>query len=30
MFVAWLDSWSGIGAIVGGMARQGYDLELTR
>ena len=27
---AWLDSWSGIGAIERGMARQGYDLQLTR
>ena len=26
----WLDSWSGIGAIATGMARQGYDLQLTR
>jgi hypothetical protein len=26
----WLDSWSGIGHIVVGMARQGYDLQLTR
>jgi hypothetical protein len=26
----WLDSWAGIGAIVTGMARQGYDLQLTR
>ena len=27
---AWLDSWRGIGAIAVGMARQGYDLQLTR
>jgi len=27
---SWLDSWSGIGRIVVGMARQGYDLQLTR
>src|SRR3989442_11534554 len=26
----WLDSWSGIGHVVVGMARQGYDLQLTR
>ncbi len=26
----WLDSWTGIGLIEGGMARQGYDLSLTR
>ena len=26
----WLDTWSGIGPIVAGMARQGYDLELRR
>ena len=26
----WLDSWSGIGIIERGMARQGYDLALTR
>ena len=26
----WLDSWRGIGDIVAGMARQGYDLQLTR
>src|SRR6266511_4367107 len=25
----WLDSWSGIGHVVVGMARQGYDLQLT-
>jgi len=26
----WLDSWSGIGHVVVGMHRQGYDLQLTR
>jgi len=26
----WLDSWSGIGHVVAGMACQGYDLELRR
>jgi hypothetical protein len=26
----WLDSWAGIGLIAVGMARQGYDLQLTR
>ena len=26
---AWLDSWRGIGLIVVGMARHGYDLSLT-
>jgi hypothetical protein len=26
----WLDSWSRIGHVVVGMARQGYDLQLTR
>src|SRR5947207_15990773 len=26
----WLDSWPGIGHVVPGMARQGYDLELRR
>jgi hypothetical protein len=26
----WLDSWSGIGRIAVGKARQGYDLQLTR
>jgi len=26
----WLDSWSGIGVIERRMARQGYDLALTR
>ena len=25
----WLDSWSGIGHVAVGMARQGYDLQLT-
>ena len=27
---SWLDTWSGIGMVVDGMARQGYDLQLTR
>jgi hypothetical protein len=26
----WLDSWSGIGHVTAGMARQGFDLQLTR
>ena len=26
----WLDSWSGIGRIAVGMARHGFDLQLTR
>src|SRR2546426_706090 len=26
----WLDTWSGIGRIAVGMARQGFDLQLTR
>jgi len=26
----WLDTWPGIGHVVAGMARQGYDLELRR
>ncbi len=26
----WLDSWAGIGRVATGMARQGYDLQLTR
>jgi hypothetical protein len=26
----WLDSWAGIGHVVIGMARQGFDLQLTR
>jgi hypothetical protein len=26
----WLDSWSGIGHVVVGMHRQGYDLQLTQ
>jgi hypothetical protein len=25
----WLDSWSGVGRVVVGMAHQGYDLQLT-
>ena len=27
---SWLNSWPGIGRIAVGMARQGYDLQLTR
>jgi hypothetical protein len=27
---SWLDSWPGIGRVAIGMARQGYDLQLTR
>jgi hypothetical protein len=27
---SWLDSWSGIGRVAVGIARQGYDLQLTR
>jgi hypothetical protein len=26
----WLDSWPGVGAVVAGMAHQGYDVQLTR
>ena len=26
----WLDSWPGIGHVTVGMARQGYDLQLTK
>jgi hypothetical protein len=26
----WLDSWTGVGAVVTGMERQGYDVSLTR
>src|SRR5437867_6076082 len=26
----WLDSWAAIGRVAVGMARQGYDLQLTR
>ena len=26
----WLDCWRGVGAIAVGLARQGYDLQLTR
>jgi hypothetical protein len=26
----WLDRWAGVGLIAAGMARQGFDLELTR
>jgi hypothetical protein len=27
---AWLGTWTGIGLVAAGMARQGYDLSLTR
>jgi hypothetical protein len=27
---SWLDSWAGIGHVTVGIARQGYDLQLTR
>ena len=27
---SWLDSWPGIGHVAVGMARRGYDLQLTR
>jgi len=27
---SWLDSWSGIGRVAVGMARQGYGLQVTR
>jgi hypothetical protein len=27
---SWLDSWSGMGHVTVGMARQGYDLQLSR
>jgi hypothetical protein len=27
---AWLDSWNGLGAVVTGMERHGYDASLTR
>jgi len=26
----WLDTWPGIGAVIVGMAHQGYDVQLTR
>jgi hypothetical protein len=26
----WLDSWAGLGALVDGMVRQGFDVALTR
>ena len=26
----WLDRWTGVGLVAAGMARQGFDLELTR
>jgi hypothetical protein len=27
---SWLDSWNGLGAVVAGMERQGYDASLHR
>jgi len=27
---SWLSSWPGVGLVAAGMARQGYDLSLTR
>ena len=30
MLRRWLDTWAGIGPLAAGMARQGYDLQLTR
>jgi hypothetical protein len=27
---AWLSTWTGIGLVAAGMARQGYDISLTR
>jgi hypothetical protein len=27
---SWLDRWSGVGLVAAGMARQGFDLQLTR
>jgi hypothetical protein len=30
MLHRWLDSWKGLGLIVTGMERQGYDVSLTR
>jgi len=27
---SWLDRWAGVGLVAAGMARQGFDLELTR
>jgi hypothetical protein len=30
MLHRWLDTWSGIGHVIAGMSRQGYDLELRR
>src|SRR2546427_517879 len=27
---SWLNSWPGLGAVVAGMAHQGYDVQLTR
>jgi hypothetical protein len=30
MLRRWLDSWTGLGLVAVGMARQGFDLQLTR
>jgi len=30
MLRSWLSSWHGLGLVAAGMARQGYDLSLTR
>ena len=30
MLRSWLSSWRGVGLVTVGMARQGYDLQLTR
>lgn len=30
LFRAWLSGWRGVGLVATGMARQGYDLSLTR
>lgn len=30
VLAGWLGSWRGLGAVAAGMARQGYDLQLTK
>ena len=30
MLRRWLDTWTGVGLMAAGMARQGYDVQLTR
>jgi hypothetical protein len=30
VFHRWLDTWRGVGAVAAGMARQDFDLQLTR